>query len=81
MLFGMSRLPFPLAFLVAAACYLPALIIAQRASRELEAAWTDKVQEVQSLVSQAFGTALAGLIYVGAIFTIATATIASTSNT
>ena len=68
--FGMSRLPFPFAFLAAAACYVPALVVARRSGRELETAGTDRVQRAQTLMSQAFGTALAGLVYVGAVFTI-----------
>ena len=73
MFIGVARLPFSLAFLAAAACYLPALVVARRSSRELETAGTDRVQRARSLMGEAFGTALLGLVYVAAAFAIATA--------
>ena len=77
LLIGVARLPFPLAFLGAAACYLPALLIARRVGGALEKAGTDRVREAQAAISNAFGTALAGLIYVALhlLFTIAVASI------
>jgi O-antigen/teichoic acid export membrane protein len=61
---GTARLPFPLAFVGAAACYVPALFVARRISQALERTGTDRVKPIQSTSSQAFGTALVGLGYV-----------------
>lgn len=75
MLAGAARLPFPLAFVGAAACYIPALLIAHKAGQVLEKSGTDRVKSAQSAISQAFGTALVGLGYVAfvLVFTIAVA--------
>jgi hypothetical protein len=69
--FATLLMPFPLAFVIAAFCYLPALIVARQQSRILETAGTDRVQKVRDAASQAFGTALVGLIYVAISFTFA----------
>jgi hypothetical protein len=68
LLIGPSRLAFPLAYIVATACYLPAFLIARRYTSVLEIAGTDRVQVVQATVQQASGTALLGLAYVGVMF-------------
>lgn len=76
LLAGVAGLPFPLAFIGAAACYIPALLIARRLGHAFEKAGTGRVKEVQAAISRAFGTALAGLIYVALhlVFVIAVAT-------
>jgi hypothetical protein len=61
-------MPFPLAFVVAAFCYLPALIVSRQQLRILETAGTDRVQKARAAATQAFGTALVGLIYVAISF-------------
>jgi hypothetical protein len=74
---GMLRLPLPLAFVGAAACYIPALYLARRMGLALERARTDRVKGAQDAVAGAFGTALAGMIYVALhlIFTVSVAAI------
>ncbi len=56
---------------LAAACYLPALLHARAQSAAFERAGTDKVKAALSLVSQAFGTAIAGLIYIAVCLALA----------
>jgi hypothetical protein len=68
LLIGPSRLAFPLAYVVAIACYLPAFVIARRYTSVLEVAGTDRVQRAQAAVQQASGTALLGLAYVSVTF-------------
>ncbi len=74
---GSVGLVFPLAYIGAAACYVPALLIARRLGNALEKAGTDRVKGAQTAISQAFGTALAGLIYVALhlVFVIAVAAV------
>ena len=67
---GAARLPFPLAFIGAAACYLPALLIARRVGHAFDKSGTDRVKKAQAATSQAFGVALAGLIYTAVVFII-----------
>lgn len=55
----------PIAYCLAAACFVPALIAARRCTRALEVAGTDRVQPAQAAVWQTTGTALLGLAYVG----------------
>jgi len=76
LLVGATRLPFPLTFIGAAACYVPALLIARRLGHAFEKSGTDRVKKAQAATSQAFGTALVGLIYTVLlyIFVIAVAT-------
>jgi hypothetical protein len=64
LIFGKFWLVPIVAFLIALACYVPTFAIARRQGRVLEKAGTDRVQKAQSVISQAFGTALVGLIYV-----------------
>lgn len=60
----MLHLPLPLNFTAAFACYIPALVLARRVDLALQRAGTDRVKEAQTAVNQAFGTALAGIVYV-----------------
>lgn len=62
---GPSRLGYPVAYVVAAGCYIPAFLVASRCGRALDVAGTDRVQRAQDSVSQANGTALLGLAYIG----------------
>ena len=69
-LFGTRWLGFPLNFAAAAGCYLPALLVARHQRHVLETAGTDRVQTIQGTIDQAFGTGLAGLVYLGVLFVI-----------
>jgi hypothetical protein len=75
LLIGLSRLPFPLAFIGAAACYIPALYIARRLGLAFERAGTDRVKAAQDAISQAVSTSFVGLIYVSIymVFSVAVA--------
>ena len=77
MFVGIARLPFYLAYFGAAACFVPALITAHRLGLAFEVAGTDRVKDAKKAVTQAFGTAIAGLIYVtlNFIFAISVAAI------
>ncbi len=55
--------PYLLAFVAAAVCYLPALLLARRMELALQRAGTDRVRRARDAASQAFGTALIGLVY------------------
>ncbi len=66
-LFLVARNPL-LALVAGLACYLPGLLIAHRITGALERAGTDRVKEARSAASQAFGTALVGLIYAVGVF-------------
>jgi hypothetical protein len=70
-LFGSFYTPFPVAFIAAAGCYLPALLVARRQSQALETSGTDRVRVARAAITEAFGTALAGVIFlaVGFAFT------------
>ena len=67
LLIGSFRLGWLVAVVLAAACYLPALLVARRRLAAFERAGTDRVHPARSAVSQAFGTALAGLLYVAVV--------------
>lgn len=64
LLVGPSRLAFPIAYILAAGCYVPALLIARNYGRALEVTGTDRVQRAQAVVSQAMMASLVGLAYV-----------------
>ncbi len=65
----------PLQFLASAACFVPALMVARRNNRVFGSAGTDRVKKAKNAVSEAFSTALGGLIYVCVMFVISTAAI------
>jgi hypothetical protein len=67
-LFASVLIAFPLAYVAAASCYIPALLTARQQARTLETAGTDRVQKAQTAVSQAFGTSLVGLLYIAVVF-------------
>lgn len=71
LLAGAARLPFPVAFLVAAACYVPALLLARRQNHVLEAARTDRVRRARTATSQVVVLGFAGLAYVAVALIIA----------
>ncbi len=56
-LLGSFYIPFPIAFLATAACYLPALVAARRQGRALETSGTDRVRAAQAAMTEAFGMA------------------------
>lgn len=80
LLAGATRLPFPLAFIGAAACYVPALLIARRLGHAFEKSGTDRVKKAQAATSLAFGTALGGLIYTALLFLFAIAVASMSQN-
>lgn len=63
--------PLPLNFTAALACFIPALVLARRVDLALQRAGTDRVKEAQAAVTQAFGTALAGIVYVAIVAVLA----------
>ena len=67
MLFLVGRSPL-LAFLAAMGCFLPGLLLARRAGAAFDRAGTDRVDEANAAATQAFGTALVGLIYAAGVF-------------
>lgn len=67
MLFLISFSPL-IALITGLACYLPGFLSARKISHSLEIAGTDRVQGASYVVSQAFGTALIGLIYTVGVF-------------
>jgi hypothetical protein len=64
---GTFRLGWLVAIVLATACYLPGLVVARRRVAAFERAGTDRVHPAKSAASQAFGTALAGLMYVAVV--------------
>ena len=71
LLTGVSRVGLLVSLVAAAGCYLPALFVARRRIQAFERAGTDRVKGALSASSQAFGTALAGLIYLGVVVVVA----------
>jgi hypothetical protein len=67
LLLGTFRLGWLVAVVLAAACYVPGLVVARRRLAAFERAGTDRVHPARSAVTQAFGTALAGLLYVAVV--------------
>src|SRR5712691_12511880 len=61
---GTFRLGWLVAIVLATACYLPGLVVARRRVAAFERAGTDRVYPAKSAASQAFGTALVGLVCV-----------------
>ena len=57
------RLP-EVAFVLAAACYVPGLLLARAHRLAFDRAGTDRVQAAMAVSTQAFGTALVGLLLV-----------------
>ena len=64
---GTYRLGWLIAVVLAAACYVPGLMVARGCVAAFERAGTDRVRPARNAVSQAFGTALAGLLYTGVL--------------
>lgn len=73
LMIGSYYLIFLLAYILALACYLPAMVISRRQARALDRAGTDRVQKAQAALNLAFGTALVGVIYVAMNFILAVA--------
>ena len=67
---GVGRLGAVVAFALAAACYIPGLMMARRVGYALERAGTDRVKRARSAASQALGTAIIGLLYVAVLFVL-----------
>ena len=59
-----SKLGWGPAVIVASACYLPAMVISRRQLKVFDRSGTDRTNRAKSAATQAFGTALVGLIYV-----------------
>ncbi len=73
LLLGEAMFPRILLFVIVAACYLPALIIANRQNKAFECAGTDRVTAAKSGVSYASVGALAGLIYLSVVVVLSIA--------
>jgi hypothetical protein len=56
-----------LALGAASACYLPALFVARRQIHAFDRAGTDRVKGALGATYQAFGTAIAGLVYIATV--------------
>jgi hypothetical protein len=67
LLLGTFRLGWLVAIVLATACYLPALLVARRRVAAFERAGTNRVHPAKRAASEAFGTALAGLVYVAVV--------------
>ena len=63
--------PFPVAHIVAAACFVPGMQLAHSQAKILDSVGTDRVRGVQSALSEAFVAALIGLGYVVVSFAFA----------
>jgi len=61
------RLGWLVAVVASVACYLPGLIVAKRGLFAFDRAGTDRVGAAQSVTTEAFGTAIAGLVYVAVL--------------
>jgi len=53
-----------LALLAASICYFPALFVSRRQLNAFEQAGTDRVKQAMRATYQAFGTSIAGLVYI-----------------
>lgn len=70
MLFFGTRAPLAGIFLCAA-CYLPGLVLARKATTVFGRAGTDRVRTADSAAWQAFATAVAGLTYAAVVLVLA----------
>lgn len=71
MFYGSFVVPLPLSAAAALLCYVPVLLIARSQARRLQTAGTDRVSKAESALSEAFGVALVGVIFVVAATAIA----------
>ncbi len=62
--YGSFYAPLALSAFTASLCYVPVLVIASRQARRLQTAGTDRVVKAESAISEAFGVALVGVIFV-----------------
>jgi NADH:ubiquinone oxidoreductase subunit 6 (subunit J) len=60
---GTYRLGWLVAIVLATACYVPGLVVSSKRTTAFERAGTDRVRRARNAASQAFGTALVGLLY------------------
>ena len=65
---GLNRVGLVVSTIAGAMCYLPALLNARRLMHAFDTAGTDRVRRAHSTASQAFGTVLAGLLYIAGAF-------------
>lgn len=54
--------------LAALACYLPGLIVAKRCLLKIDRAGTDRVRNAQNVITQAYMTAIGGIVYIIIVF-------------
>lgn len=69
--YGAFFAPLALSSFGALLCYVPVLIIARRQARKLQTAGTDRVAKAENAISEAFGVALVGIIFVVVAMAIA----------
>ena len=62
--FGPRTMQFPLPQSLALACYLPAIAVARKQIRALEAARNERTRGAQHAAERVFGIAVAGVLYV-----------------
>lgn len=65
-----SFLGFVVAFALSVVCYLPAMVAARKCIASFERAGTDRVKRAQNTATQAFGNAIAGLVFSAFILVI-----------
>jgi len=70
LIFGMRAIGIVPSLLLAAACFVPGLLMARRGMNAFERSGTDRTAGALSASTQAFGAGLAGLIYVAAVTAI-----------
>lgn len=63
-------------FILAAACYIPALVVAKRVGQAFDRAGTDRVKAALTTVSQASISAMVGLLYVTGVLVVLIASLA-----
>ena len=66
--FRLGRIP---AVVATAACYVPVLVAAKRGMSAFDRAGTDRVKRAKDAATQAFGAAIAGLMYTAVVLVFA----------
>jgi hypothetical protein len=70
LLLATFRLGWLVAIVLATACYVPGLVVSSKRIAAFDRAGTDRVHPAKKAVSQAFGTALVGLLYVAVVLVL-----------
>lgn len=67
MIFGAAIFPAIVVFILAAICYIPALLIARRQKSAFQMAWTDRVRASREALTGVISVAFIGLIYLSVV--------------